>query len=123
MMYRSGDQWLLRIAGYRWIPEGGAATRRREIAILDADAEELASRITEADLNQLSQLPFYGPNALFCLHGTTLAVSIGVAGKMSSATQHSCAGKTKLNQLAAAFRQLALKYDPEFEGLLSGLLE
>ncbi|MGI9375467.1 MAG: hypothetical protein ACR2PC_05095 [Tsuneonella suprasediminis] len=123
MVYRTGGVWMMRIAGYRyrWKSGGEVVTRRREIALSDDDAEDLVRRLTEADLRHLGQLPFYGSENVICTDGASLELAIGMAGRKSKAAQHSCAGKTELRQLAAAFRQLALKYDPEFEGLLSGL--
>ncbi|WP_239806808.1 hypothetical protein [Croceicoccus hydrothermalis] len=121
MVYRTDGVWMMRIAGYRWERGGEVVTRRREVAVSDADAEDLVGRLTETDLRRLAQLPYYGSKDVICLDGASLELAIGMAGRKSKAAQHSCAGKTELHQLAAAFRQLALKYDLEFEGLLAGL--
>lgn len=49
------------------------------------------------------------------------ADAAAIEGSRHAARQHSCAGQTELTRTAALFKEMALKYDPAFEGYLSGL--
>ncbi|WP_336987387.1 hypothetical protein [Altererythrobacter aquiaggeris] len=122
MIYGRDDGWMLSIVGYRWTPGSEVIlTRRQKIAISNDDAQRLSNRLTEASMKQLLALPYYGPGDQICTDGATNEVAMSKGGKKVIAQQHSCAGKTLINEISAAFRELALEYDPEFEGLLSGL--
>ncbi|WP_338447162.1 hypothetical protein V5F89_05075 [Pelagerythrobacter marensis] len=120
VIYRLEGEWFVRIAGFRW-KAGEVVTRRLERPIADSDAAEISERITGAALRRLGALPYYGADDAICSDGASLTLETARNGKRISASQHSCAGKTELNDLADAFRSLALKYDPESSGLLSGL--
>jgi len=122
MIYRRGDAWFMRIAGYRWERGSTVVTRRRDdIAVSDVDAQALVSRLTRRALKQLSELPYYGSEDVICTDGASLELAMASGGRKFRAAQHSCAGKTRMNEIATIFRQIALKYDPEFADLLSGL--
>ncbi len=69
----------------------------------------------------LSALPYYGPEDVVCTDGSSIELAFSADGKRYAADQHSCAGKTEINRIAAKFRELALKYDPDFTDLLYGL--
>lgn len=122
LIYRRDDTWFMRIAGYRRGLSGSeVVTRRNEVAVSDVDVEALASRVTKASLERLSAMPYYGSENMICTDGADLQLAMSSTGKKYVAAQHSCAGKTEINEIAATFRQLALKYDPDFAGLLTGL--
>lgn len=121
MMYRFNESWLLRVAGYRWKPGGEVLTRRNTLSISDADAELVTRAITSETLEVLSKRPFFGDENVVCLDGARLEVAMGHEGRHLTAAQHSCAPKSEMNGLAALFRELVLKYDRGFDGLLSGL--
>lgn len=121
MVYQTGDGWKMWIAGYRWMPGGAVVTRRQEISISTADAHTISGMVTIQRLMRLSELPFYGSEDVICLDGATLSLAMSVDGKRYSAEQHSCAKKGALNETAAVFRDIAIKYEPEFSDLLDWL--
>lgn len=121
LIYRREGDWFMRIAGFRWNPGGEVVTRRDTIAISDEDAETIVDSMNVDSLAQLHEQPFYGSDVRICTDGATYSLATAQAGRRYDARQHSCASKTELNATAALFRQLALKYDPAFEGLLYGL--
>ncbi|WP_379920938.1 hypothetical protein [Erythrobacter sp. R86502] len=122
MIYRTDDGWFMNISGYRWDPGSPViVTRRNEIAISLDEFEQLSDRLTDASINKLASLPYYGAKDVICTDGANYEVAVAKGGKKLIAEQHSCAGKTEINEIAAAFRELALAHDPEFENLLSGL--
>ena len=123
MIYRLKGQWYLRVAGYHWGPGNVVETRRNDLSISDADAELLVRRLTVEEVRRLSLLPYYGREDVVCTDGASLKLEIAFSGRKFKAAQHSCAGKTRLSETAALFRQLALKYDPHFKALLSGFQE
>jgi hypothetical protein len=120
MVYRLGDRWYVYVAGYLKGHGSVVETRRNDLPISDADAEKLVSRLTVEGLRQLSLSPYYGREDVVCTDGASLELEMARSGRKFKAEQHSCAGKTRLNEIAALFRQLALKYDPQFKTLLSG---
>ena len=121
MIYRSDDAWIMRIAGYHWDRKGAVVTRRREIAISDADAGVIVDHMTAESLDRLSKRPYFGSETVICTDGAQYELAMASGGRKHLAKQHSCAGSTELNETAALLRDLALKYDPSFDGLLSGL--
>ena len=104
------------------------AGRRRslfgdKLEISAADADEIIQRITVNHLEQLRERPFYGSANAICLDGASYELAMASEGAELTARQHSCAGKTELNQTADLLRRIAIKYDPEFAGLLNGLTD
>jgi len=120
MLYRLDSVWFIRVAGYRGEWGGPVETRRHEMIVSDADAEAVVGRLTRDSLEQLDALPYYGSKHAICMDGASLELAMASRGRRFAAAQHSCAGKTAMNDIAAIFRALALKYDSGFEGLLSG---
>lgn len=121
MLYLGEDGWVMRIAGYRWTPGGGeVVTRRFEVSISDDDAQQLVDRLSETTMQRLRELPYYGSDDVICTDGANTEIATALDGMKIAAAQHSCAGRTEINEIAAAFRELALRYDPAFEDLLSG---
>ncbi|WP_143738133.1 hypothetical protein [Erythrobacter donghaensis] len=122
MIFRTDDGWFMSISGYRWDPDTQVVvTRRNEVAISFDEFRQLSDRLTEASINKLASLPYYGARDVICTDGAKYEIAVAKGGKKLIAEQHSCAGKTEINEIAAAFRDLALTHDPEFENLLSGL--
>lgn len=121
LLYRLDGAWMLRVAGYRWQPGGPVETRRHELPIAARDAEALAALLDDADFDRLGQLFYYGRPDAVCSDGSSVTLARSVGGMVREAGQHSCAGKTEVHRIAAAFRRVALRYDPAFDGLLAGL--
>jgi hypothetical protein len=123
MLYRMEGAWFMRVAGYRWEPGSAVETRRREFPVSDGDAQVIVDRMTIAHLDELGELLYYGSENVICTDGASYELAMAINGQRRNARQHSCAGKTELHQTAAIFRQIALKYDPEFAGMLRGFAE
>lgn len=123
MVYQRDGSWHMSIAGYRWERGGAIDTRRHDVEISEADAKMIIDRITKPLMERLQSLPYYGISDVIvvCTDGANYTVEMAEDGQRYAASQHSCAEKTELNETMALFRSLALKYDPEFDGLLSGL--
>ncbi len=121
MLFQMDGDWFMRVAGYRWEPESAVETRRREFPISNDDAQVIIDRLTIAHLQRLGELYYYGSTDVICTDGASFEVAMAIDGQKFSARQHSCAGKTQLHQTAALFRRIALEYDPEFSGMLTGL--
>lgn len=121
LIWREGETWHMRIAGYQWATEGLVTTRRREIPISSADAQSVIDLLDEAAFTRLGEISYFGSPLRICSDGAnyTIAMSDGISKR--SASQHSCAGRTEINGISAAFRALAIKYDPEFTEMLNGL--
>lgn len=111
----------MRISGYSWKSGGPVLTRRNEVEISATDASLVTRRMTESAIKRLSDLPYYGSKDAICMDGSSYRLEMAQNGLRHTAAQHSCAGKTEINEITALFRELAVKYDSEFEGLLSGL--
>lgn len=120
LIYRDDESWRLRAAGYRW-NSPLVTTRRNDVEISAQDAERIRQSVTAEYLARLAQLPFYGSESVICTDGATTELAASWGGERHSARQHSCAGETELTGTAALFREIAIKYDPEFEGHLNGL--
>tara|TARA_B100001179_G_C18442840_1_gene339585 strand:- start:16 stop:579 length:564 start_codon:yes stop_codon:yes gene_type:complete len=121
-LYKRSGLFFLRIAGFRW--ESGSSlvtTRRNEIAISKEDALSLVDLFDDARLKRLSQLSYYGDPLIVCSDGAETEVATASDGRTQSFAQHTCAAKSELNEVASVFREVALKYDPGFEGMLTGL--
>ena len=121
-LYELDGQWFIWVAGYEW--ERGTSlvtTRRNDIAISKDDAKSLILFFDDARLERLSQASYYGDPLVLCTDGARTEIVIASEGMTRSFARHSCAGKSELNEIAAAFRKMALKYDAGFEGLLTGL--
>ena len=122
MVYRADDAWVMRVAGYRWKAGTSAiTTKRNEFKISDEDASMLIDILSVDSLRRLAAMPYYGSDDAICTDGASLELAFAEQRMKHRAAQHSCAGKTDFNQIAATFRQIAIKYDPEFETLLNGL--
>lgn len=121
MVYRLDGEWFIRIAGYRWERGGEVVTRRHDIAVSTADVDVLVSRLSKSSIEHLGAQPYYGSENVICTDGANLELAMSLEGRKFLAAQHSCAGKTGINEITAIFRQLALRYDPAFDGLLAGL--
>lgn len=121
LIWREGETWQIRIAGYQWAPGGPVITRRREMPISSEDAQSVIGLLDEAAFTRLGKISYFGSPLRICTDGAsyTIAMSDGISKR--SASQHSCAGRTEINSISAAFRTLAIKYDPEFTELLDGL--
>lgn len=122
MVYQSGDAWMMRVAGFKWTRGTGAVvTKRNEFKISDEDASQLVGKLTVGSLERLGAMPYYGREDVICMDGASLELTFADQQVKHRAAQHSCAGRTEFNEIAAAFRQVAVKYDAEFEALLNGL--
>lgn len=122
MVYQAGDAWMMRVAGFAWTPgSSSVVTKRTEFEISEQDASMLAGKLTADSLLRLGAMPYYGRDDVICTDGASLELAFSEQRLQHRAAQHSCAGKTEFNQIAAAFRQVAVKYDPEFDKLLNGL--
>ncbi|MDE1468492.1 hypothetical protein [Aurantiacibacter sp. D1-12] len=122
MVYRMEGQWFVRTAGYRWTPGTSVVTtRRNDLPIAPEDASMIETRLSQTSLSRLAELPYYGADDVICTDGSNLEIAAALDGARFAARQHSCAGQTELNEIAALFRGIAIKYDSEFEGYLSGL--
>lgn len=121
LVYRAdADGWFVRIAGYNWTDDI-VVTRRRDLPISDDDAAQISALITEVTFERLSALPYYGSPDIVCTDGANLQLAMVLNGQRNFVAQHTCAGRTEINDLSEAFRSLAIKYDPESLGLLNGL--
>ena len=120
-LFKAGGQWTVRAAGYKWNPGSAFETRRHEFAISDEDAQALIDRLDDATRERLSQLTYYGAPLVICSDGARTEIAMTSGRQRQSFAQHSCAGKSELHEVAEAFRSVALKYDPQFEGMLGGL--
>lgn len=120
-VYRIQRQWFVRVAGYRWVRGGAFSTRRNDIAISASDAKTIEDRVSASTIGRLADLPYYGSKSFICTDGSNLELAMASDGRRYSAAQHSCAGVTEMSGIAKAFGELALKYDPEFSGMLDGL--
>jgi len=118
LLYQHERKWKLRVAGFRWKWGGEVSTRRNEFVINAEDAHALIDQFSDGNLSRLRTLPYYGEPNRICMDGSKLELAKAVAGQRSWVSQHSCAGATDMNAIAALFRQTALKYDPECDGLL-----
>ena len=118
MLYKMDGQWFVRIAGFSWDSEGPVLTRRIDVSVSNMDAQRVIARLDDAAFERLGTIEYYGDKNRICMDGANYEVARAVAGTMTSARQHSCAGKTEINAVMAIFRKLAIKYDPEAEGML-----
>lgn len=119
LIYRQDGSWRLRAAGYRW--NGGLVmTRRNDVEISSEDAERIRQSVTADHLARLARLPFYGSDDVICTDGATTELAASWGEERHSARQHSCAGDTELTTTATLFREIAIKYDPNLEGFLTG---
>lgn len=125
MIFDHENRWRIWIVGYRWGGDGTSAvqTRTNEITITEEDARSLFAAMSDSTMARLAAQPYYGDDRRICMDGARLELAKAEEGQKRVAAQHSCAGKTELNEIAGAFRKFALKYDPDFEGLLSALKE
>lgn len=121
MVYQVESRWFVRIAGYNWDANGAVRTSRNDIAILSDDAELLVSQLTSETFERLRGLHYYGSPDQVCMDGANMEIAMASAGRRYAVSQHSCAGQSEIFEIAASFRDLALKYDPSFQGLLAGL--
>ncbi len=122
MVHKADDTWFVRMAGFRWEPGSSkVVTKRNELEITDGEAKALIGKWTKASLERLSALPYYGSDDVICMDGASIELAMAEQNRKYRAAQHTCAGKTEITVIAADFRQLALKYDADFEGLLTGL--
>ena len=120
VVYQFEGNWFLHAEGYRW--NGSLIeTRRNDVPISQADAATIRDELTTAYLATLAEKPFYGSPNVICTDGAPIELAAASAGSRHAARQHSCAGQTQLTQTAALFRELAIRYDPGFEGYLSFL--
>ncbi|MBH1942650.1 hypothetical protein I5L01_00260 [Erythrobacter sp. YJ-T3-07] len=120
MVYQRDGEWFLHAEGYRW--EGSLVeTRRNDMPISPADAAAIGKEMNTASLAALAQVPYYGFPNVICTDGSTIELAAAIEGARYAARQHSCAAPQQLERTAALFRELAIKYDPAFEGYLSGL--
>ena len=120
VVYRLDGEWFLHAEGYRW--NGSLVeTRRNDVPISEADADAIREQLTTPYIATLAQQPFYGSPNVICTDGSTIELATAIDGVRHAARQHSCAGSTDLTRTAALFRDIAIKYDPRFEGYLSGL--
>ena len=119
-IFERGGEWFMHVAGYSWQPGNAVATRRNDTPIAAEDALAIIAQLEEAG-DRLAQLSYYGAPNVICTDGARTELASAMAGQRSAFAQHSCAGKSELHEIAAAFRSLAIKYDPEFEGMLYGL--
>lgn len=120
-LYEGDRGWIMHVAGFKWVRGGPITTRRHEISISSNDVQTLISRLDEDTMERLSKLSYYGGPLVICSDGAKTEIAMAGDSKRRSFSQHSCAGKSELHEIAASFRALALKYDPEFEGMLDGL--
>lgn len=118
LIYEFEDQWYIRVAGFRW-ERAVVETRRVEIPIDEEDAAILVALVSDAKLERLAELPYYGEEGIFCMDGEAFELAKAQSGQRRFARQHSCAGTGELSSVAAEFRRVALEYDPESEGLLT----
>lgn len=121
LVYRSSEGWMIRIAGFRWKPEAEFTTRRNELRISDADARAITTLLATPVVERLAKQPFFGSEDVICTDGASLVLASARDGSRVAASQHSCAGRTEFNRIAASFRELAVKYDPAFADMLDGL--
>ena len=110
----------MRFAGFAWGPGKTLRIRNGEHAISAEEALDLAQRVDTAS-ERLAQLSYYGAPDVICTDGSRVELASAVGGKRRAFAQHSCAGKSELHAIAAAFRSLAIKYQPRIEGMLRGL--
>ena len=121
-VFRYEGKWFVRVAGYRWKPGTSLVEyRRNEIQISEEDSDAIAALMSDAKLKELSSIKYYGSDYVFCTDGASFRLDMARAGQRKEVAQHSCAGKTEINRVMSEFRNLALKYDPEFDGMLTGL--
>lgn len=115
---RHEGEWLMLVAGFQWNKDGSVATRRVERVISDEEGERIASLFSGETFERLGELHHYGSEDVICMDGASYELAAGRGGRKVTARQHSCAGKTEINAIMSKFRVLALKYDPDSEGLL-----
>lgn len=122
MLAQLDGNWHLFTSGYRWKRDEGSTvvTRRSQREISEADAARLIALTNDATLARLRELHYYGDGNAICTGGASLYLSSGKDRMTQWASQHSCSGPTEINAIAATFREVALKYDPEMEGMLRG---
>lgn len=121
IIFRYKGGWRMAMAGYHRTADGAMETRRKEVEISDAEAETIARLVDQAALQRLAALPYYGSDNRICMDGANLRIETAAGGQRMEASQHSCAGKTEINTVAAAFRDLALKHDRDMSDHLDGL--
>lgn len=122
MIFRYEGEWRMRIAGYRW--EWGTSLvehRRNDVAISDEDANSIIELMDDKTLERLAAQPYFGSDTLICTDGAGYRLEKAKDSQRHFAAQHSCAGRTQVNEIFGKFREIALKYDPEFEGFLAGM--
>ncbi|MCA0903165.1 hypothetical protein [Qipengyuania aquimaris] len=119
-IFERDGEWFMRFAGFAWGPGKTLRIRNGEHAISAEEALDLAQRFDTAS-EQLAQLSYYGAPDVICTDGSRVELSSAVGGQRRAFAQHSCAGKSELHAIAAAFRSLAIKYQPRIEGMLRGL--
>ena len=119
MLYRQEGEWRLRIAGVRWVPGTSVVvTRRNDVVISDDDAEELIALLDERAMEELGAMPYMGAEGLICVDGARLEIARAENGQRWTAAQHSCVVGSKLRPILHAFREVALRYDPDAFGML-----
>ena len=119
-IFERDGEWFMHVAGYRWKPGEAVVTRRNDMPISAEDALALVARLEEAG-DRLAQLSYYGAPNVICTDGASFQLASAVGGQHRVFSQHSCAGKSELHAIAAAFRSLAIKYEPQIEGMLYAL--
>ncbi|QFT76541.1 hypothetical protein [Erythrobacter sp. THAF29] len=118
MVFKLDGTWMVAIAGYSWSPGGAVLTRRAEFEISPEDAKAIAGLLDGETFDRLGKIKFYGRDDRICMDGAVYELAAASGGRKASARQHSCAGTTEINSIMAAFRELAIKYDPDSQGML-----
>ncbi len=119
LIYQMDGEWLIRISGYRWQPgTSQIETRRTVLPISDEDAQRLIERMNDDAFERLQARPYYGSEDSICTDGSRHEVAKASAGSANRATLHSCGLNDELKAIARQFREVAIKYDPEFDGML-----
>ena len=122
LIFKTEEGWRMRVAGYSFdYDEGTTRTRRRELAISDAEAQAIKELVSPEAMARLAKLPYYGGDNRICVDGATYGLAVARNGRRTQARQHSCSDPSELDEIAGAFRALALSHDEGFEGMLTGL--
>ncbi|MEM7780555.1 MAG: hypothetical protein AAF697_09220 [Pseudomonadota bacterium] len=94
--------------------------RRNRIEVSDEDAQSIVALMDEPTLEKLAAQPYFGPGDHICVGGSRYELAMARDGQRYAAATHSCAGRGELHVISDAFRELAMKYDPEFGKVRGG---
>ncbi len=122
LVYKSEDGWRMRVAGYVWDRDKQSIqTKRSEFDISAETVRIVTEAVNVQTIQSLKKLHYYGSPDVICTDGAKYSVAMAQGNMRYSASQHSCADPSQLHQTMALFRDIAIKHDPSFDGMLYGL--